>query len=124
MTPKLRAFLCGTYHLRGRQHVDSFPICVCMYVCMHVCAYVCARAHCTHVCSPESALVEVRGQYQLSSPRILHLMLVKDSLSLNLGLIISVRLSAGEGPGSACLCPASMGDIHTTVPTFYMDAAI
>lgn len=91
---------------------------------MHVCAHVCVCVHCTHVCSPESALVEVRGQYQLSSSRILHLMLVKDSLSLNLGLIISVRLSAGEGPGSACLCPASMGDIHTTVPSFYMDAAI
>lgn len=97
---------------------------VCVYVCVCTCVHMCVRAHCTHVCSPESALVEVRGQYQLSSPRILHLMLVKDSLSLNLGLIISVRLSAGEGPGSACLCPASMGDIHTTVPSFYMDAAI
>lgn len=99
-------------------------VCMCVRVCMHVCAHVCVCAHCTHVCSPESALVEVRGQYQLSSSRILHLMLVKDSLSLNLGLIISVRLSPGEGPGSACLCPASMGDIHTTVPSFYMDAAI
>lgn len=56
---------------------------------------------------------------------ILHLMLVKDSLSLNLVLIILMsRLSAGDGLGSTCLCPARMGDIHTTVPSFYMDAAI